>query len=155
MTVYLVISLPEISYTRRIYIWFWPTLNIKHVYMRLGLYRIITQSRALPEVAMMPCCFPQRRCISAVDVVLASLERQYWENLWADAQRQKGGLITLRTFFNQPDIYGVASFVAECLALFPWFFLAPFGLISGFFQASAQMPPRGIYSDVTLPYFIV
>jgi len=27
-----------------------------------------------------------------------------------------------------------------------------FGLVSGFFQASAQMPPRGIYSDVTLPY---
>ena len=25
----------------------------------------------------------------------------------------------LRTFFNQPDIYGVVSFVAECLALFP------------------------------------
>ena len=25
----------------------------------------------------------------------------------------------LRTFLNQPDIYGVASFVAECLALFP------------------------------------
>jgi len=24
----------------------------------------------------------------------------------------------LRTFLNQPDIYGVASFVAECLALF-------------------------------------
>ena len=29
----------------------------------------------------------------------------------------------LRTFLKQPDIYGVASFVAECLALFPssWF----------------------------------
>jgi len=26
----------------------------------------------------------------------------------------------LRTFLNQPDICGVASFVAECLALFPW-----------------------------------
>jgi hypothetical protein len=25
----------------------------------------------------------------------------------------------LRTFLNQPDMYGVASFVAECLALFP------------------------------------
>jgi len=25
----------------------------------------------------------------------------------------------LRTFLNQPDIYGVASYVAECLALFP------------------------------------
>jgi hypothetical protein len=25
----------------------------------------------------------------------------------------------LRTFSNQPDINGVASFVAECLALFP------------------------------------
>jgi len=28
----------------------------------------------------------------------------------------------LRTFLNQPDINGVASFVAKCLALFPWFF---------------------------------
>ena len=28
----------------------------------------------------------------------------------------------LRTFMNQPDIFGVASFVAKCLALFPWFF---------------------------------
>ena len=25
----------------------------------------------------------------------------------------------LRTFMNQPDIFGVASFVAKCLALFP------------------------------------
>jgi hypothetical protein len=25
----------------------------------------------------------------------------------------------LRTFLNQPEICGVASFVAECLALFP------------------------------------
>jgi len=25
----------------------------------------------------------------------------------------------LRTFLNQPNIYAVASFVAECLALFP------------------------------------
>ena len=58
----------------------------------------------------------------------------------------------LRTFLNQPDISGVASFVAECLALFPYFFLESFSLVSGIFQASAQMPPRGIYSDVTLPY---
>jgi hypothetical protein len=28
----------------------------------------------------------------------------------------------LRTFIDQPDIFGVASFVAKCLALFPWFF---------------------------------
>jgi len=27
----------------------------------------------------------------------------------------------LRTFLNQPEICGVASMVAECLALFPWF----------------------------------
>jgi len=60
----------------------------------------------------------------------------------------------LRTFLNQPDIFGVASFVAECLALFPWLFLISFWFFSGFFQASAQMPPRGIYSDVTLPYLI-
>jgi len=25
----------------------------------------------------------------------------------------------LRTFIDQPDIFGVASFVAKCLALFP------------------------------------
>jgi hypothetical protein len=31
--------------------------------------------------------------------------------------------------------------------------LLPFPLVTGFFfQASAQMPTRGIYSDVTLPY---
>jgi hypothetical protein len=53
----------------------------------------------------------------------------------------------LRTFMNQPDMYGVASFVTECLALLP----GSFALVTGFFQASAQMPPRGIYSDVTLP----
>jgi hypothetical protein len=34
----------------------------------------------------------------------------------------------------------VASFVAECLALFPRFLLVPFfGLVSGFSKASAQM----------------
>eukprot|EP00952_Eustigmatos_sp_NYUAD-ZCMA_P011619 47115-Eustigmatos_ZCMA.PRE.1 len=38
----------------------------------------------------------------------------------------------LRDFINQPNVSGVASFA--------------------FLQASAQMPPRGIYSDVTLPY---
>jgi len=32
----------------------------------------------------------------------------------------------LRTFLNQPNIYGVASLVAECLALFPWFVLISF-----------------------------
>jgi hypothetical protein len=58
----------------------------------------------------------------------------------------------LRTFLNQPEICGVASFVAECLALFPWFFWRLFNLVSGFLQASAQMPSRGIY--VTLPYLM-
>ena len=29
------------------------------------------------------------------------------------------GPARLRTFMNQPDILGVASFVAKCLALFP------------------------------------
>jgi hypothetical protein len=52
----------------------------------------------------------------------------------------------LRTFLNQPYIYGVAIFVAECLALFPRFFLAPFLV-----EASAQLPPRDIYSNVTFP----
>jgi len=55
----------------------------------------------------------------------------------------------LRTFLNQPDMYGVASFVAECLALFPSVLLI---WLQAFFQASAQMPPRGIYSELTLPY---
>jgi len=32
MTVYMVISLPKIPYTHRIYIWFWPTLHIYHIY---------------------------------------------------------------------------------------------------------------------------
>ena len=43
--------------------------------------------------------------------------------------------------------FGVASFVAKCLAVF-WFGYRLF------IQASAQMPTRGIYSDVTLtlPY---
>ena len=58
-----------------------------------------------------------------------------------------------RTFLNQPDVYGVASFVAEYLALFPSFFSSAFLVwLQAFFQASAQMPPRGINSDVALPY---
>ena len=40
---------------------------------------------------------------------------------------------------NQPDIFGVASFVAKCLALFD-FSSVFFGLVTGFFQASAEMP---------------
>jgi hypothetical protein len=32
------------------------------------------------------------------------------------------GPARLRTLMNQPDDFGVASFVAKCLALFPWFF---------------------------------
>ena len=32
------------------------------------------------------------------------------------------GPARLRTFMNQPDNFGVASFVAKCLALFPLFF---------------------------------
>jgi len=32
------------------------------------------------------------------------------------------GPARLRTLMNQPDIFGVAFFVAKCLALFPWFF---------------------------------
>jgi len=32
------------------------------------------------------------------------------------------GPARLRTFMNQPDNFGVASFVAKCLALFPSFF---------------------------------
>ena len=37
---------------------------------------------------------------------------------------------------NQPDIFGVASFVANCLALFiPLIFLAFFGLVTGLFPS--------------------
>ena len=46
------------------------------------------------------------------------------------------GPARLRTFMNQPDIFGVASFVAKCLALFPWcIFLAFFGLVTGYFPS--------------------
>jgi hypothetical protein len=45
----------------------------------------------------------------------------------------------LMTFLNQPDIYGVASFVAECLALVPWSFLAPFFV---WLQATSKLPFR-------------
>jgi len=43
--------------------------------------------------------------------------------------------------------------MAECLALFPWFiYSAFFGSVnSRIFHAFAQMPPRGIHSNVTLP----
>ena len=61
-------------------------------------------------------------------------------------------------FMNQPDVSSVAFFVAKCLALFPWFFLvlSVSFLAAGFYflfpQTPAQMPIRGIYSAVTLPY---
>jgi len=40
----------------------------------------------------------------------------------------------LRTSMNLPDIFGVASFVAKCLALFPGF-SSVFGLVTGFFPS--------------------
>jgi len=70
----------------------------------------------------------------------------------------------LRTFLNQADLLNAASFMAECLpspfpqlpSPFPgvpeYFSSAFFDSVTGFSQTSAQMPPRGIYSDVTLPY---
>ena len=54
---------------------------------------------------------------------------------------------------NQPNIYGVASFVAECLALFPLFVLIPFWF-QAFSKLPLRCPPGDIYSNVTLPYLI-
>jgi len=49
----------------------------------------------------------------------------------------------LRTFLNQPDIYGVASFVAECLALFPCFVLISFWFGFGAFsKLPLRCPPE-------------
>jgi len=66
-------------------------------------------------------------------------------NIWSDFARTQQQLIflpqfedgpaRLRTFRNQPDTFDVASFVAECLALFPWFFIAFFGLVTGLFTS--------------------
>ena len=55
------------------------------------------------------------------------------------------GPARLRTFMNQPDIFGVASFVAKCLALIP-FFLAFLVWLQAFFQASARCPPEAYIS---------
>jgi len=44
----------------------------------------------------------------------------------------------LKTYTHQPDVSSVASFVAECLALFPLFFLSPFFIQ---FQAFSKLPP--------------
>jgi len=38
----------------------------------------------------------------------------------------RDGQARLRIFLNQPDMYGVASFVAECLAFSPLIILAPY-----------------------------
>jgi len=54
----------------------------------------------------------------------------------------------LKTFLNQPDMYGVASLEAECLALyFPFIFLAPFRFGHDFLSFRSDAP-TGIYSDV-------
>jgi hypothetical protein len=52
---------------------------------------------------------------------------------------------SLRTFLNQSNVSNVVSFVAECIALFPLFlFFSAFFVLTCLFQASAQMPRRGI-----------
>jgi len=51
---------------------------------------------------------------------------------------------TLGTFERHPHLGG-QSFPSVL-------FLRLIDLVIGTFQASAQMPPRGIYSDVTLPH---
>ena len=60
----------------------------------------------------------------------------------------------LMTFMNQPDIYGVAYFVAECLALFPWFFLASFWFGFRLFPSFRSDAPRRHIQrcNLTLPY---
>jgi len=47
-----------------------------------------------------------------------------WDALWGIYSDVTLPYLTLApvSFMNQPDIFGVASFVAKCLALFPWFF---------------------------------
>jgi hypothetical protein len=45
----------------------------------------------------------------------------------------------LRTFLNQPNIYGVAYFVAECLPLFPWFFMV---WLQAFSKLPLKCPPE-------------
>jgi hypothetical protein len=47
---------------------------------------------------------------------LVSLRTQH--RLLVFPPQYEDSLTRLRTFLNQPDIYGVASFVAQCLALF-------------------------------------
>jgi len=48
----------------------------------------------------------------------------------------------LGTCLNQPDICGVAFFVAECLALLPWFVLISFWLFQAFSKLPLRCPPE-------------
>jgi hypothetical protein len=48
---------------------------------------------------------------------LVSLHTQHRQLVFPP--QNEDGPTRLRTYLNQPDNYGVASFVAECLALFP------------------------------------
>jgi len=48
---------------------------------------------------------------------LVSLRTQHRQLVFPP--QYEDGPTRLKTFPDQPDIYGVASFVAECLALFP------------------------------------
>jgi len=51
--------------------------------------------------------------------------------------------ITSTAHFNQPDVYGVASYVAECLALFPWFFSSAFLVrLQDFPKLPLRRPPE-------------
>jgi len=56
------------------------------------------------------------------------------------------------TFMSLPDMSLLRFGITNHAFVRAAFMLVFFWLVSGFFQASAQMPPRGIYSDVTLPY---
>jgi hypothetical protein len=61
----------------------------------------------------------------------------------------------LRTFINQPGIYGVASFLTECLvALFSGNFLVPFWLGFRLFQSfRSEAPQRHVWRcNLTSPY---
>jgi len=67
------------------------------------------------------------------DEHLVSLRTQHRQLVFP--LQNEDGPTRLKTFVNQPDIYGVASFVAECLALYPLNYSSAFpGLVPAGFS---------------------
>ena len=93
--------------------------------------------------------FRMRNTIYFLHEHLVSLRTQHRQLIFPP--QNEGGPIRLRTFLNQPDIYGVASFVAKCLALFLVSFWFGFRLFPSF-RSNAPQRNIYIYSDGTLPY---